>query len=63
MRQQRIRLARSNEQASKKRYFDDLHSAEKGDDKEKNARRFDEKKKFVRLNLATRVAIPKLQLR
>ena len=38
--QQRIKLARSNEQAAKKRYFDDLHSAETGDDKKKSARRF-----------------------
>jgi len=38
--QKGIKLARSNEQAAKKRYFDDLHSAEKGDDKKKNTQRF-----------------------
>ena len=38
--QKRIKFARSNEQVAKKRYFDDLHSAEKGDNKEKSARRF-----------------------
>ena len=38
--QKGIKLARSNEQAAKKRCFDDLHSAEKGADKEKNTQRF-----------------------